>query len=146
MPAVEAIFGGAPGLRESQISTLVVYIGGCFSASFDRLTLGSQCHPLQHQWRALLSYKVHCASEIWRCSRAAGGQNHEFGGIGGFCSASSHRLTMESQRHPLVCWWKAFRHRKSPMGTIFGGALGLREAETTILVVLGDFSQRVLIV
>ena len=80
----------------------------CCSASFDRLTMGSQCHPLQHRWGAFLAYKVRCASDIWWCSRAAGGQNHDISGIGRCCSASFDRLNMGLRRRPLAHRWEAF--------------------------------------
>ena len=77
-------------------------IGGCCSASFDRLTMGSQSHPLKQQWGAFLAYKVRCASDIWWCSWAAGCQNHDIGGIGRCCSASfEHGITTPSISIPV---------------------------------------------
>ena len=65
---------------------------GKFCTDWDRTTTPSITTP----GRALSICKLENGSGIWGYSWAAGGPNRYFCGNGGCCSASCHRLTMES--------------------------------------------------
>jgi len=112
----EKRFLGCSWAGEAQIASLMV-LGGCFSASSHRLTMGSQRHPLTHRWNAFSSYSICCVSDIWWCSWAEGDSN--------LCllllETSSQWIVMGPQR-PAPSISKRFRHTKICLGSIFDGA------------------------